>query len=105
MAFRRASNTKGFIVNRFTSGAQLVSSAFRGSQLNRGHSQTAVKVAASGERPPIIQKDLDRLSIGHPAEDDQALLREATEGAATQCLGECMRDEHAGCKYGDTDQQ
>jgi hypothetical protein len=64
-----------------------------------------VKIAAAEQRPPIIKKNLDRLPIRHPAENDQAFLNKAAEGRIIQeNRGETRRRE-AERQHGDTDQQ
>jgi hypothetical protein len=51
-------------------------------QAHLGARQTPVKIATPDYRPPIIQIDLQWPPIGHPTQDDQALLDQAAGGPA-----------------------
>jgi hypothetical protein len=46
--------------------------------------QTAIQIAASCQRPPIVQEDLDRLPVRNPPKNDQSFVNEAANVSTAQ---------------------
>ena len=57
---------------------------FMWAEIHPGGGKTEIEVATAGKRPPIIQKDLERSPVGHPAQNKKTLLDQAVERRAGQ---------------------
>src|SRR5208282_4364055 len=59
-------------------------SRFIGTDLDRCRSQAAIKAATAIERPPVVEKDLQRAPIGNPAENEETFLDQAGKRGSGQ---------------------